>query len=75
MNTYASRKKGKVSGAQPSAPNASFERTPLAEARGFAPLVSLHSRLDQIIYSVESVADRLAYAQAVCGGDAQLESR
>jgi len=75
MKPYAARKNGQGSGAQPSAPNDSFERTPLAKARGFAPLASLHSRLDKIIYSVESVADRLAYAQAVCGGDAQLESR
>jgi len=75
MNPYAARKNGQGSGAQPSAPNVSLERTPLAKARGFAPLVSLHSRLDKIINSVESVADRLAYAQAACGGDAQLESR
>jgi hypothetical protein len=75
MKPYAPRKKGQVSGAQPSAPNASFERTPLAAARGYAPLVSLHSRLLKIIHSVESIADRLPYAQAACGGDAQLESR
>ena len=35
----------------------------------------LYSRLDHNFYSVESVADRLAYAQAACGGDAQLEPR
>ena len=75
MNPCTLRKKGQVSEAQPSAPNVSLERTPLAKARGFAPLVSLHSRLDHIFYSVESVADRLAYAQVACGGDAQLESR
>ena len=75
MKPYAPRKKGQVSGAQPSAPNASFERTPLAKARGYAPLDSLHFRLGKIFYSVESVADRLAYAQAACGGVAQLESR
>lgn len=74
MNPYAPRKNGQVRGAQPFAPNVSLERTPLAKARGFAPLVSLHSRLDRIFNSVESAADRLAYAQAACGGDAQLES-
>ena len=75
MKQSAPRKKATVTRAQRSTPNVSLERTPLAEARGFAPLVSLHSRLDHIFYSVESVADRLAYAQAACGGDAQLESR
>ncbi len=75
MKRSEPRKNAQVSGAQPSAPNASFERTPLVETRGYAPLVSLHSRLDKIFNSVERFTDRLAYTQAACGGVAQLEPR
>jgi hypothetical protein len=65
MNRYAPRKKGQVSGAQRSAPNASFERTPFATAHGLRPTG----------VGAANLKPRWQRTSPHCGGVAQLEPR